>query len=56
MNKEATRQANEPTTNPPASQQRRYLKPEITSLQLAQVIQGGGGSRLDDGGARDSRF
>ncbi|MFZ1639828.1 MAG: hypothetical protein WAV07_00015 [Candidatus Contendobacter sp.] len=49
MKKEATTQANKPTTNPPASQQRRYLKPEITYLSLAQVIQGGDGSRLDDG-------
>lgn len=56
MKKEATTQANQPATNPPASQQRRYLKPEITSLQLSQVIQGGGGYNTDIGGKTDAEF
>ncbi len=55
MKKETATRANKPATNSPASQQRRYLKPEITSLQLAQVIQGGGGSNLDDS-TRDAKF
>ena len=33
--------------SPVPSKQRRYLKPEVTSLRMAEIIQGVGGSDLD---------
>ena len=48
MNAEDLKQAQQPSASSVPSKQRRYLKPEVRRLRLAEVIQGDG-SKLSDG-------
>lgn len=50
MNAEDIKQVQQLSAFPVPSKKRQYLKPEVTPLRLAQVIQGGGGSFRDSNG------
>ena len=47
MNVEDSKQVQQPSAFPAQSKQRRYLKPEVTPLRLAEIIQGGGSTGGD---------
>jgi len=51
MNVEDSKQIQQPSAFPAQSKQRRYLKPEVTPLRLAEIIQGSG-SNGNDGGTK----
>lgn len=55
MSAKDSKQVQQPAAFPVPSKQRRYLKPEVTPLRLAQVIQGGGFS-VNDGSTKQPDF
>ena len=53
MNAENSKWVQQPSTSPIPSKRRRYLKPEVTLLRLAEIIQGSPGSRGDSSTQQD---